>query len=169
VANMFPTEPMICCSKCSTWRHVKCGGHYKHWLSGNSVPFDSVTDPLCDRCFLEKDILKNAGVHAITRIENQRIGHLRRCNATNAVIRQQAFSKHFQSKWPLGSVLPANFSGHTRSVQTRHKKAEALWEEMISKIDSTKKQRVRDKVRALERLLQSVEDAGNFLSCIITS
>jgi hypothetical protein len=124
-----------------------------------------VFKPLCDRCFLEQDFIKSNKL-AAKRIDIQRLEHLRRCNATNDVMRQAAFSRHSQSKWPLGSVSPAHFVGHTRGVQARHEKAEKLWEEIVMKLSSGKersKDRIRLRTRALERLLLSVEDAGMFL------
>jgi hypothetical protein len=164
VAEMFPSEHMICCSKCSTWRHAKCGGHYKNWTCRND------SNPLCDRCFLEQEVLQNTTNELATkRIDNQRSDHLRRCNATNAVMQQYAFSRHYQSKWPLGSVAPGSFVGHSRGVQARHEKAEKQWEEMVTKLDCGKektKDRLRTRSRALERLLHSVEDAGKLQRCI---
>jgi hypothetical protein len=159
-ANTFPDEPMVCCSQCSTWRHVKCGGHHKRWTERTSK--DEFV-PICDRCFREQNVLNSASEQAANRIEKQRIGHLRRCNATNAAIQQFAFARHFQSKWPLGNVTPAHFAGHVRGVQTRHDKAEKMWLDMVEKLDCGKeksKDRVRNRGRVLERLLHSVEDAG---------
>ncbi|KAL7482334.1 hypothetical protein ACHAW6_008011, partial [Cyclotella cf. meneghiniana] len=163
VAEVFPDEVMVCCSECSTWRHAQCGGHYKHYSRFSADPSNIVFKPLCDRCFLEQDLIKNNEL-AAKRIDMQRLEHLRRCNATNDVMRQAAFSRHSQSKWPLGSVSPAHFVGHTRGVQARHEKAEKLWEEIVMKLSSGKersKDRIRLRTRALERLLLSVEDAEN--------
>lgn len=164
VAEVFPDEVMVCCSECSTWRHAQCGGHYKHYSRFSADPSNVMFKPLCDRCFLEQDLIKNNEL-AAKRIDMQRLEHLRRCNATNDVMRQAAFSRHSQSKWPLGSVSPAHFVGHTRGVQGRHEKAAKLWEENVMKLSSGKersKDRIRLRTRALERLLLSVEDAGMF-------
>ena len=162
VADLFPDHPMVCCSKCSTWRHVKCGGHYKQW-SGRTDSANSTFEPVCDRCFSEEEVLKHADENVAKRIEMQRAEHLRRCNATNAVIQQYAFSRHFQSKWPLGSVIPGYFASHAKGVQGRHEKAEKQWDEICARLDCKKqipRDRVRTRSRVLERILHSVEDAG---------
>ena len=162
VADLFPDNPMVCCSKCSTWRHIKCGGHYKRW-SGRTDSVNSSFEPVCDRCFSEEEVLKHADEDVAKRIENQRADHLRRCNATNAVIQQYAFSRHFQSKWPLGSVVPGYFASHSKGVQGRHEKAEKQWDEICARLDCKKqipRDRVRTRSRVLERILHSVEDAG---------
>ena len=169
VADAFPDEVMICCSECSTWRHAQCGGHYKHYSRNSTDPDNVVFNPLCDRCFLERDVIKGNG-RAAKRLDIQRIDHLRRCNVTNAVMQQYAFSRHMQSKWPLGSVSAAHFAGHARGVQSRHEKGEKLWEALVANLDSGKersKDRARYRTRALERILLSVEDAGKPIRSII--
>eukprot|EP00804_Cyclotella_cryptica_P013517 CCRYP_017226-RA/>CCRYP_017226-RA protein AED:0.01 eAED:0.01 QI:676/1/1/1/1/1/2/142/1007 len=163
VAEVFPDEVMVCCSECSTWRHAQCGGHYKHYSRFSTDPSNAMFKPLCDRCFLERDFIKKNEL-AAKRLDIQRIEHLRRCNATSDVMRQAAFSRHSQSKWPLGSVSAAHFVGHARGVQARHEKAEKVWEEIVMKLSSGKERsndRIRLRTRALERLLLSVEDAEN--------
>ena len=165
VADLHPNEPMVCCSKCSTWRHIKCGGH--HERQGFRRSSNEVFEPLCDRCHLEQDLLEDVNKKAVERIETQRDQHLHRCNATNAVIQQFAFARHFHSKWPLGSVAPAHFAGHVKGVQARHEKAKQQWEEMVMKLNcetQLAKDRVRTRTRALERLLHSVDDAGKLSS-----
>jgi len=159
----FPFEIMVCCSVCSTWRHAQCGGHYKRYTADSVDPSNILFQPTCDQCYLEKHFVDDNAV-AVTRIERQRIDHLRRCNATNAVMRQVAFGKHSgQYKWPLGSVSISHISGHTRSVQARHEKAEKQWSEMATRLGSGQELRPRERqrvrTRELERLLVSIEDA----------
>lgn len=153
----------------STWRHTKCGGHYKRWTDRNADPSNAGFDPVCDSCFLEEEVLKDTSEHAANRIEKQRIDHLRRSNSTNAVIQQFAFARHFQSKWPLGNVAPTHFAGHVRGVQARHEKSDNMWADMVNKLEldcsaGKSKDRVRNRSRVLERLLHSVEDAGNVIA-----
>lgn len=162
--EIFPSDVMVCCSVCSTWRHAQCGGHYKHYTSESVDSSSKLFVPICDQCFIEKRLLENNPSGA-RRIERQRNDHLRRCNATNAVLRQFAFSKHSgQCKWPLGSVPISQFTGHIRNVQARHEKAEKQWKEMTSRLGNesnlkpSELQRVRTK--ELERLLVCIEDAG---------
>jgi len=159
----FPFEVMVCCSVCSTWRHAQCGGHYKRYTADSVDPSNILFEPICDRCYLEKQFVEDNPV-AATRIERQRIEHLRRCNAASAVMRQVAFGKHSgQYKWPLGSVSISHISGHTRSVQARHEKAEKQWSEMVARLGNAQELRPRERqrvrTRELERLLVSVEDA----------
>lgn len=166
VTETFPHEAMLCCSECSSWRHAQCGGHYKRYSTVD--PSEGVFKPVCDRCFLEKDIM-DEHPSAAKRIDRQRIEHLRRCNATNAVVRQAAFAKHSgQYKWPLGSVSGTHIAGHTKSVQTRHEKAEKQWADMSARIgsgnDSKTRERIRVRTRELEKLVVNVEDAGKIYS-----
>ena len=165
VTENFLNDIMVCCSVCSTWRHAQCGGHYKHYSPKSVDPSDLLFKPICDQCYLEQTILKDLPVEANKRLDRQRIEHLRRANATNAVMRQASFAKHSgQYKWPLGSVSATHISGHTRSVQARHEKAEKQWGEMAVRLggglDFRPKERTRVRTRELERLLVSVEDAG---------
>ena len=166
VADLHPNESMVCCSKCSTWRHIKCGGHYERH-KGFRRSSNEVFEPVCDLCHHEQDLLEVANAKAVKRIELQRDDHLHRCNATNAVIQQFALSRHSHSKWPLGSVSPAHFAGHVKGVSARHEKGMQQWEEMITKLNcetQSAKDRVRTRTRALERILHSVEDAGELCS-----
>ena len=162
--EIFPFEHMICCSVCSTWRHAQCGGHYKRYTSESVDPSNLLFEPVCDQCYLEKDFVESNPV-ASARLERQRIEHLRRYNATNAVMRQVAFAKHSgQYKWPLGCVSTSHISGHVRSVQSRHEKAEKQWSEMATRLGNGQelkpRERQRVRKRELERLLAHVEDAG---------
>ncbi|KAL7429773.1 hypothetical protein ACHAXH_003982 [Discostella pseudostelligera] len=161
--EIFPSDVMVCCSVCSTWRHAQCGGHYKHYTAESVDSSSKNFVPICDQCFIEKRLLENNPSGA-RRIERQRNEHLRRCNATNAVLRQFAFAKHSgQCKWPLGSVPISQFTGHIRNVQARHEKAEKQWKEMTSRLGNesnlmpSELHRVRTK--ELERLLVCIEDA----------
>ncbi|KAL3809089.1 hypothetical protein ACHAXA_011777 [Cyclostephanos tholiformis] len=161
--EMFPLELMVCCSVCSSWRHAQCGGHYKRYTAESVDPSDLLFEPVCDQCHLEKKFIDDYPV-ASARLRRQRIEHIRRCNATNAVMRQVAFAKHSgQYKWPLGSVSNSHISGHIRSVQSRHEKAEKQWSEMASRLlngqELKPKERQRVRTRELERLLVYVEDA----------
>ena len=172
--EIFPYDVMVCCSVCSTWRHAQCGGHYKHYTAESVDSSCKLFVPICDQCYIEKQLIANNPSGA-KRIEQQRIDHLRRCNAANAVMRQFAFAKHSgQCKWPLGSVPISQFSGHIRNVQARHEMAEKQWKEMTSRLGSeislkpSERQRVRTK--ELERLVVCIEDAGksvNVLTLVI--
>ncbi|KAL9178939.1 hypothetical protein ACHAXT_011912 [Thalassiosira profunda] len=160
----FPYETMVCCTICSTWRHAQCGGHHKRYTPDSTDPDSILFEPVCDQCYLEKQFTEKNPV-ATARLERQRIEHLRRTNATNAVMRQVAFGKHSgQYKWPLGSVSISHISGHTRSVQARHDRAEKQWSDMALRLAGAKevKPRERQKVRAreFEKLMVSVEDAS---------
>ena len=165
----FPFEPMVCCSICSTWRHAQCGGNYKRYTARGVDKCNPVFDPVCDRCVLEKRVLAEGDYkQAEERLEKQRIKHLRRTNASNAVMRQAAFNKHSgQYKWPLGCVTVSHVSGHTRSVQGRHEKAERQWLEMVKKLsreykkdDMNRKEKLKVRTREFEKLLAHIEDAG---------
>jgi len=163
----LPSEVMVCCSICSTWRHAQCGGHYKQYTAKNTDPSNLLFEPVCDQCYIEKQFIEHNPL-AQKRIERQRIDHLRRVNATNAVMRQVAFGKHSgQYKWPLGNVSMSNISVHTKSVQARHEKAEKQWNEMASRLGSESKvpprERQRVRTRELERLMHNVEEAGTFI------
>lgn len=162
VTELYPNEHMLCCSICGVWRHAACGGHFK------AVSIRECTDhafaPTCDRCHAEQILLKDFPV-ARKRIERQRTEQIRRGLATSAAMRQASFSKHGGTyKWPLGSVSATHIGGHTRSVHTRHDKAEKQWMDMATRLGSNPGGRAKDKVKyrtkELERLLVSVEDAG---------
>lgn len=169
--EIFPFEHMVCCSVCGTWRHAQCGGHYKRYTSESVDPSNLLFEPVCDQCYLEKDFVESNPV-ASARLERQRIEHLRRYNATNAVMRQVAFAKHSgQYKWPLGCVSTSHISGHVRSVQSRHEKAAKQWSEMATRLGNGQelkpRERQRVRVRELERLLAHVEDAGKSIIIIL--
>ena len=158
----FPYKAMVCCSICSTWRHAQCGGHYKRYSSDSTDPANILFVPTCDICYLEKPFVEGNAAGA-KRLDRQRVEHLRSCNATNAVMRQYAFSKHSGPyKWPLGNVCVTHSSGHTRSVAGRHEKSEKQWADMIERIGKTDmkaRERLRVRTREFERIMMSVEDA----------
>lgn len=162
VTELYPNDIMVCCSVCSTWRHAKCGGHFKDYSVRECLeePFQAI----CDRCYEEEPILAEFP-RAQKRIERQRMEQVRRGLATSAAMRQASFSKHGGTyKWPLGSVTLSHFGGHTRSVHSRHDKAEKQWADMASRLArghyARQKDRVKVRTKELERLLVSVEDAG---------
>jgi hypothetical protein len=162
--EMFPFEHMVCCSVCSTWRHAQCGGHYKRYTAESVDPSNLLFEAICDQCYLEKKFVDDYPV-ALARLGRQRIEHIRRCNATNAVMRQAAFARHSsQYKWPLGGVS----TNVTRSVQSRHEKAEKQWSEMAARLwngqELKPKERLCVRTRELERLMAHVEDAGKSMS-----
>ena len=167
----FPFEVMVCCSICSTWRHAQCGGHYKHHTEATVDQSEEPFQPICDACFFEKQVVEETNHRGVVakRLERQRVDYLRRTNATNAVMRQVAFNKHSgQYKWPLGSVSISHISGHTRSVQARHEKAEKQWSEMATRLNVQElrpRERQRVRTREFERLMLSVEEAGKSYAC----
>ena len=104
-------------------------------------------------------------VIAKKRIDRQRCEQLRRGLSTSAAMRQHSFSKHGGTyKWPLGSVSATHIGGHTRSVHSRHDKAEKQWTDMATKLGRgyghRPKEKVKVRTKEFERLLISIEDAG---------
>lgn len=161
VTELYPTEVMVCCSRCGTWRHTACGGHYKQYSVREAIdnPFKAV----CDRCHVEEKILAD-NLLAQKRIDRQRCEQLRRGLSTSAAMRQHSFSKHGGTyKWPLGSVSATHIGGHTRSVHSRHDKAEKQWTDMATKLGRgyghRPKEKVKVRTKEFERLLISIEDA----------
>ena len=165
----FPYKAMVCCSICSTWRHAQCGGHYKQYSADNTDPSNMLFVPICDACHLEKPFFVSSNPDGAKRLDRQRTEHLRSCNATNAVMRQYAFSKHAGPyKWPLGNVVATHASGHIKSVQGRHEKSEKQWTDMVQKLGKTDmkaRERIRVRTREFERLLFGVEDAERVTDC----
>jgi hypothetical protein len=164
VTELYPNDIMVCCSHCGTWRHTACGGHYKPYSVKEAIekPFEA----LCDRCYEEENFLEDYPV-ARKRLDRQRCEQMRRALATSATMRQASFSKHGGTyKWPLGSVSATHIGGHTRSVHSRHDKAEKQWTDMATKLSRgygyRPKERVKHRTKELERLLVSVEDAGMY-------
>merc|ERR1712176_1331057 len=129
VTELYPCDVMVCCSSCSTWRHAFCGGHYRY--TGHSITDSTSTFlPLCDRCHEEEPIL-NQNPQSKALIERQRNQLVRRALATSHVMRHASFAKHGGTyKWPLGSGL-----GYRP------------------------KERVKVRVRELERLLVNINDS----------
>ena len=162
VTELYPNDIVVCCSLCGTWRHAACGGHHKPFSVRESIntPFTAI----CDRCHEEEKIVRDYP-HARKRIDRQRAEQVRRGLSTSAAMRQASFSKHGGTyKWPLGSVSATHIGGHTRSVHTRHDKAEKQWTDMATRLArgnfNRPKERVKVRTKELERLLVSVEDAG---------
>ena len=162
VTELYPNDIVVCCTHCGAWRHAACGGHHKPYSvrEGIHSPFTAV----CDRCCDEEKLLRNHPL-ARKRIDRQRTEQIRRGLATSACMRQASFSKHGGTyKWPLGSVSATHIGGHTRSVHSRHDKAEKQWTDMATRLGRgygyRPKERVKVRTKELERLLVSVEDAG---------
>ena len=162
VTELYPNDMMVCCSRCGTWRHTCCGGHYRQYSVREAIerPFEVI----CDRCHVEDKIMEDTPV-AKKRIDRQRCEQLRRGLATSAAMRQHSFSKHGGTyKWPLGSVSATHIGGHTRSVHSRHDKAEKQWSDMAAKLGRgyghRPKEKVKVRTKEFERLLISIEDAG---------
>jgi len=161
VTENYCNHPMVCCSICSTWRHAACGGHYKPYTVKEST--EEAFLPVCDRCHIEESIVEDFP-NAKARLERQRVEQLRRGLSTSHVIRKASFAKHGGTyKWPLGSVSATHIGGHTRSVHSRHDKAEKQWSEMVTRLSRTSgyrpKERGKVRTRELERLLVSIEDS----------
>jgi hypothetical protein len=161
VTELYPNEMMVCCSKCGTWRHPACGGHYENYSIRKNTKEPFI--PICDFCNEEARFLEEFPRGA-ERIERQRMVQLRRALATSAVMRQASYSRHGGTyKWPLGSVSVSHIDGHTRSVVARHEKAEKQWSDMVQRLGRglgyRAKDRARSRTKELERLLVSIEDA----------
>jgi hypothetical protein len=164
VTELYPNDIMVNCSKCGTWRHAACGGHYMPYSNRQNTvkPFVAI----CDFCTEEEPLLREYPIGE-RRLERQRMEHLRRGLATSAVMRHASFSKHGGTyKWPLGSVSATHIGGHTRSVHVRHDKAEKQWTDMTSRLGRgygyRQKERVRSRTKEFERLLVSIEDAESY-------
>lgn len=164
VTELYPNDIMVNCSRCGTWRHAACGGHYKQYSTRDNTktPFVAV----CENCH-EEEVFLQGYPKAEQRIERQRMEQLRRALATSAVMRNASYSKHSGTyKWPLGSVSATHIGGHTRSVHARHDKAERQWADMANRLGksfgSRPKDRVRVRTKELERLLVSIEDAESY-------
>jgi hypothetical protein len=165
VTETYCTDVMVCCSICSTWRHAGCGGHYKAYSVRESIETKQPFEAICDLCH-EEQVLLQEYPRGETRLKRQRIEQLRRALSTSAVIRQAAFVKYGGTyKWPLGSVSSTHIGGHTRSVHSRHDKAEKTWSDMTSRLarDNRPKERVKTRTREFERLLVCLEDAEGLM------
>jgi hypothetical protein len=167
VVEEYPTEPLVCCSVCYTWRHAACGGHHSWSSSQRTINPKTQFIPLCDLCFKEIDAVSN-DEEMSKSLQRQRVLHLRKTLLTSQVVRYAAFSKHAHRsfKWPLGSVLSTHMPGHIRSVNARHEKAEMLWQEMAVKLNNPmlrSRDRVKIRHRVFEKLQQFIEEAGKVL------
>lgn len=161
VAESYPNDMLVNCSKCGTWRHATCGGHYKPVTVKECCQEAFVA--LCENCHAEEKYLKE-NPRGRYFMERQRMEHIRRGLATSAVLRQMAFVKHGgTSKWPLGSVSTSHIESHIRSVQGRHDKAEKQWLDLSGRLSKRfgyrLKERSKARTKELERLLVCVEDA----------
>ncbi len=167
VTEIYCNSTMLCCSVCGTWRHAECGGHYTFYSPKHRTP-DFV--PICDICHKEKAVLQKFP-QCEKRLSRQRNIHLRKTLAAADIMRHAAYAKHGGTyKWPLGSVLPIHMGGHSRSVHIRHERAEKQWKEMLNRLNGgthgKTKERVKQRTKELERVLNNLEEAGKFLLCI---
>jgi len=158
VTDLYPNDAMVCCSICGTWRHAACGGHHKGFQKEKGT-----CKVVCDRCHEETPYVTKTPLGE-NRIELQRIEHNRNMLASSAIMRHAALAKHGGAyKWPLGSVSAAYMSGHIRSVQSRHDKAEKQWFDMSQRLGRgvgyRHKDRVKSRTKELERLMVCIEDA----------
>lgn len=155
---------MICCSVCNTWRHAECGGHHTFYSPKKR---EANFKPICDRCYKEKPVLDKYP-QAEKRMSRQRSIHLRKTHVAADIMRHAAYAKHGGTyKWPLGSVLQCNIGGHSRSVHIRHERSEKQWKEMLFKLNGgtqgKTKERVKQRTKELERVLNNLEEAGKLL------
>lgn len=160
VTEVYCNNVMVCCSKCSTWRHVECGGHYTYKSPRSSK--DAFV-PVCDRCHKE-ELFLSMYPQASKRISIQRDIQIRKTNVLGDIMRHAAYAKHGGTyKWPLGSVAPSHILSHAKSVQIRNERSEKQWKEMLSKIDLSSKTKSRDKLKhrtkEMERVLNNLEEA----------
>lgn len=158
VTEVHCKSMMVCCSKCSTWRHVQCGGHFSRTIPRREM---SSFNPVCDRCYAEEFVLEKYP-QARSRIERQRIIHLRKTQTVGSVIRSAAYSKLGSQNWPPGSVESSQMSSHKKSILTRFAKAEKQWDDMLVKLGL--QERSGNKLAPLrskefERILQYLQDS----------
>lgn len=158
VTELHCQRMMVCCSKCSTWRHVQCGGHFSC-----SIPRKEMSSfyPVCDRCYMEEFVLEKYPP-ARSRIERQRIIHLRKTQAVGSVMRSAAYAKYGSQNWPPGSVQSSQLSSHKKSILTRFAKAEKQWNDMLVKLgpqNRSANKLVADRAKEFERILQYLQDS----------
>jgi hypothetical protein len=163
VTEIYCNNMILCCSLCSTWRHAECGGHYTY---RSPRKCEENFKPICERCHEEKDVLKKH-VHVNKFLARQRDIHLRKTLISNDLMRHASYSKHgLACKWPLGSVMPGHIGGHCKRVQVRNERTEKQWAEMLQrlqmKVDTSKKQRLKD----LQFILNRLEEAEVKQICI---
>lgn len=182
VTELYPNEVMVNCSVCGTWRHAACGGHYENFSinkDGNEVDeMNGGNDDdcgggnrhnfaaICELCHAERPYLEAHRTGA-ARLDRQRREHIRRGLATSAVMRHFSYSKHGGTyKWPLGSVSATHINGHTRSVLSRHEKADKQWADMVERLSREfgyrPKACVKTRTKEFERLLAAIEDAESY-------
>ena len=170
VTELYPTEPMVSCSKCHTWRHACCGGH--HDFKGyDTIPTDmpSEFEAVCDMCHEETDIENRLSSDALKNLKELRINHLKRICIANEIARHATFHKYGGTyKWPIGSVIKTHINGHTRSIYGRQEKAAKLLRGMVTKLGNgigsavRTKERVKVRAKELEKLSSFFEDAEGF-------
>ena len=160
VSEIYCNSVMLCCSKCSTWRHAECGGHHERYSPRSN---EEEFTPICNICYKEEEVIAKYPL-ARKRIDRQRTVHLRKAYATSAIMKQAGYAKHGGTyKWPLGSVSATHIGGHTKSVHLRHDRSEKQWKEMASKLGQgnyRSKDRVKMRTKEFERLVLNLEDAG---------
>mmetsp|Transcript_31680 Transcript_31680/g.46113 ORF Transcript_31680/g.46113 Transcript_31680/m.46113 type:complete len:607 (-) Transcript_31680:138-1958(-) len=169
VTELYPTEVMVCCSRCYTWRHACCGGHYDY-KGYVTIPTDmpSKFTAVCIDCHEEEEAAKSLDSATLTQLSADRMEHLRQTMALNEVMRHAAFGKHSGTyKWPLGSVTATHINGHTRSVHGRHEKAQKAWRDLVGKLSQEtnyrQKERIKVRTREFDRLLGHIEDSEGFV------
>mmetsp|Transcript_1548 Transcript_1548/g.2480 ORF Transcript_1548/g.2480 Transcript_1548/m.2480 type:complete len:1222 (-) Transcript_1548:234-3899(-) len=169
VTELYPTEVMVCCSRCYTWRHACCGGHYDY-QGYVTIPTDmpSKFTAVCIDCHEEEEATKLLDSATLSQLSAERMEHLRQTMALNEVMRHAAFGKHSGTyKWPLGSVTATHINGHTRSVHGRHEKAQKAWRDLVGKLSQEanyrQKERIKVRTREFDRLLGHIEDSEGFM------
>lgn len=158
VAELHCQSMMVCCSKCSTWRHVQCGGHFSCSIPRREI---SLFYPVCDRCHAEELILDKYPL-ARSRIERQRIIHLRKTQTVGSIIRTAAYAKFGSQNWPPGSIQSSQLTSHKKGMLTRFAKAEKQWNDMLVKLgpqEKTAHKLVALRSKEFERILQYLEDS----------
>jgi hypothetical protein len=161
VTELHCQRMMVCCSKCSTWRHVQCGGHFSCSIPRKARKEMSSFYPVCDRCYVEEFILEKYPL-ATSRIERQRIIHLRKTQAVGSVMRSAAYATYGSQNWPPGSVQLSHLSSHKKSILTRFAKAEKQWNDMLFKLgpqNRSANKLVADRSKEFERILQYLQDS----------
>lgn len=160
VSEMFCNSTMVCCSICSTWRHIECGGHHARYSPRSN---ESEFVPICDRCSFETEIV-NMFPSAEKRIKRQRIKHLIGQQATNAVIKQATQGRQGGVyKWPPGNVPSTHITAHIKNVHGRHERYEKQWADASSKlmnnVGTQTKEKIKARTKELQKILINLEDA----------
>lgn len=183
VTELYPTEVMVCCSRCHTWRHACCGGHH-NYEGYDTIPTDmpSKFEALCDLCHEEDirskenmedevDMEENVEHEEMQKVlKDARLNHYKRTCAMNEICRHATFHKYGGTyKWPIGSVTSTHINGHTRSVYGRQEKAMKMLRDMVTKLGNglgsaaRPKERIKVRQKELEKLMGIYEDAEKFV------